>query len=85
LNPYRHRYHPEHGLGFDVTRSIALKFGAAGPALPAGENPLATVGVLGGVAEEEIGGLTQEPIRVRGTFRLRQIAGGVAIPCGGAR
>lgn len=85
LNPYRHRYHPEHGVGFDVTRSITLKFGEEGPALPAGANPLATVGILGGVYEEEISGLAQERIRVRGTFRLRQIAGGTAVPCGTAR
>jgi len=80
-NPYRHRYHPEHGLGYDLTRSFKLDFGAQGPAEEGPENPLATVGVLGGVYEEELRGLAQEPIRVRGAFRLRHLAEGTAVPC----
>jgi hypothetical protein len=83
LNPYKHRYHPEHGLGYDLTRSLKLRFGAQGPE-PA-PDPFATVGVLSGVYEEEIVGLTQEPIHVRGGFRLRRLAGGSATPCAGAR
>ena len=83
LNPYRHRYHPEHGAGYDITRSIELRFGEAAPVAPGIENPLATVGVLSGVYEEEITGLTPEPIRVRGSFRLRQTAEGTVQPCAG--
>ena len=28
LNPYRHRYHPEHREGYEITREIKLEFGA---------------------------------------------------------
>jgi hypothetical protein len=84
LNPYRHRYHPEHGVGYDIARTITIRFGAQLPGAPATENPLATVGVLSGVYEEEIAGLAQEPIRVRGVFRLQRFAAGTATPCTGA-
>jgi hypothetical protein len=81
LNPYRHRYHPEHGSGYDLLRSIRLSFEAQAPPAPGAESSIATVGVLGGVYEEELTGLSPEPIRVRGTFRLRQIPEGAAVPC----
>jgi len=83
LNPYRHRYHPEHGSGYDVTRSIELRFGEDAPGGSGPENPLATVGVLSGVYAEEITGLTPEPIRVQGAFRLRQTPEGTVEPCAG--
>jgi hypothetical protein len=79
LNPYRHRYHPEHGLGFQLTRSIGLRFESPGAGAP--ESPLATVGVLSGTYQEELTGLAPEPIRVRGDFRLRRLTGGTAQPC----
>jgi hypothetical protein len=84
LNPYRHRYHPEHATGYDIARSLRLRFGATVPGQdppPGAENPFSTVGVLSGVYEEEIVGLAQEPIRVRGTFRLHQLSGSTATPC----
>jgi hypothetical protein len=80
LNPYRHRYHPEHRLGYELARDVRLRFGAKGTE-PELENPLATVGVLSGVYEEEIHGLSREVIRVRGTFQLRRLAGGNPMPC----
>jgi hypothetical protein len=80
LNPYRHRYHPEHTTGYDLTRSLKLRFGAAGPA-PVPEDPVASVGVLEGVWEEQIDGLAQEPVRVRGSFRLRRLATTTVTPC----
>jgi hypothetical protein len=84
LNPYRHRYHPEHGVGFDISRSTRLEFGAtlAGGGAPAdAESPFATVGVVTGVYEDTITGLTQEPIRLRGSFRLRRLGTGSVAPC----
>lgn len=87
LNPYRHRYHAEHRTGFDITRSVELRFGASVPGSdvsPEAESPFATVGVLAGVYEEEIVGLAQEPIRVRGVFRLRRLPDGSASPCASA-
>lgn len=87
LNPYRHRYHPEHGTGFDIARTSRLEFGATlpgGEPAPGAESSVATVGVVTGVFEDEIVGLTQEPIRLRGPFRLRRLAAGSASPCGAA-
>jgi hypothetical protein len=83
LNPYRHHYHPEHGQGFDVVRNVALRFGAS-LSQPGPENPLATVGAVAGVYEEELHGLSREPIRVRGTFRLRGFPAGQITPCSAA-
>ena len=34
LNPYRHRYHPEHGSGYDITRSFRLRLGEVLPGQP---------------------------------------------------
>ncbi len=81
LNPYRHRYTPEHIDGYALTRSVTLKFGVLPPGSPSDLSPFATVGVLGGTYEEEIHGLSKEPIRVRGAFRLRRLAEGVAAGC----
>jgi hypothetical protein len=81
LNPYRHRYHPEHALGYAIERSLTLRFGAEEPEL---SSPFASVGVLRGAYEEEITGLSQEPIRIRGSFRLRKLASVNAAPCAAA-
>ncbi len=83
LNPYRHRYHPELGSGYALQRSLTLSFGAQTPT-PAFSSPFSTVGILTGVYEEEITGLSQEPIRIRGSFRLRRQPGLNATPCVGA-
>jgi hypothetical protein len=80
LNPYRHRYNPEHILGYEITRSLELSFGADGPN-PGPEDPLAAVGMLQGRFEEEIDGLSQELIRVRGSFQLRRLISGTVTPC----
>ncbi len=85
LNPYRHRYNPEHRTGYALKRTVRLEFGATVPGNePAPSAALANVGVLSGVYEDEIVGLTQEPIRLRGPFRLRRLAAGTALPCGTA-
>jgi hypothetical protein len=80
LNPYKHRYNPEHAAGFDVLRSLTLIVGAES-STPGPTSPIATVGLIRGVYEEVITGLTQEPIRVRGAFRLRRLTGGSVSPC----
>jgi hypothetical protein len=71
-------------VGFDISRSTRLEFGAtlAGGGAPAdAESPFATVGVVTGVYEDTITGLTQEPIRLRGSFRLRRLGTGSVAPC----
>jgi hypothetical protein len=81
LNPYRHRYHPEHVLGYDIGRTVKLRFGAQIPQDPAVLDLFGSVGTASGVYEEELTGLSREPIRVRGAFRLRQLPEGAAAPC----
>jgi hypothetical protein len=80
LNPYRHRYHPEHPVGYELTRTLKMSFGAGSPGGDA-VNPFTAVGVLSGVYEEEIHGLAQGPIHIRGTFRMHRITGGAASAC----
>ena len=70
LNPYRHRYHPEHRDGVRVERRVTLRL------LPDDPDPLRSafsinsVARLTGIYEEEITGLSLQPIRLRGAFRL---------------
>ncbi|NLE60359.1 MAG: hypothetical protein GX616_18575 [Planctomycetes bacterium] len=76
LNPYRHRYSPEHRTGFAVTRQITLEFSpddsnpvnqALGLAETAGNNELT------GTYTEVISGLSLEPVTVSGPFRLMRL------------
>lgn len=81
-NPFRHRRHPDHTIGFDVKRNLRLDFdGQAGEVLPR-----AGFGVdrITGVYREEIFGLHkplgQDPnenpigLKVEGTFELNRIS-----------
>ena len=80
-NPFRHRRHPDHTRGFDITREIRIDFDAADPS----PNSRAGFGVdrLTGVFREEIFGLhkslgpdVDNPIglRVEGRFELFRIS-----------
>jgi hypothetical protein len=78
-NPFRHRRHPDHTVGFNITREIALGFDAA-DLQPRGG---ASYGIdrISGTYDEEIFGLhkplgPQQDIglKVRGTFVLNRIS-----------
>ena len=80
-NPFRHRRHPDHTRGFDITRKIRIDFDDADPS----PNPSAGFGVdrITGVFREEIFGLhkplgpdVDNPIglRVEGRFELYRIS-----------
>jgi hypothetical protein len=80
-NPFRHRQHPDHARGFDITRKIRIDFDDADPS----PSPSAGFGVdrLTGVFREEIFGLhkslgpdVDNPIglRVEGRFELFRIS-----------
>ncbi len=81
-NPFRHRRHPDHGLGFNIERLIRLDFdGVTGDALePAGYG----VDRIAGTYREEIFGLHKplgpEPetapigLRTEGRFELNRIS-----------
>lgn len=78
-NPFRHRRHPDHTVGFDITRKIKLSFdGQDG-------DSLATAGFgvqrITGTYEEEIFGLHKPlgpnqniGLKVKGTFQLNRIS-----------
>jgi hypothetical protein len=77
-NPFRHRRHPDHTMGFDITRLVKLSF------LPS--DPQATPGAYGvdrisGVYDEEIFGLHKPlgpnkdiGLKVRGIFQLQRVS-----------
>jgi hypothetical protein len=78
-NPFRHRRHPDHGVGFDVRRLVRLDFdGSPGdPLRPAGFG----VTRITGVYREEIFGLHKPlgpnrdiGLRVEGRFELRRVS-----------
>jgi hypothetical protein len=77
LNPYRHRYHPEHTTGYPITRAITLEFTpddqdpdyvASGLAETAGDNELS------GLYTEVISGVSLRPITVTGYFKLHRLS-----------
>ena len=79
LNPYRHRYHPEHNVGYDITREIEMNFAADDPEVGSHDTGLSqTAGdnQLVGTYTETISGISLEPIVVQGTFRLFRLTNG---------
>ena len=72
LNPYRHRYQPEHRHGYALERKLTLRFSANDPDPIRSDLAVSSVGLLHGSFLEELQGLSPEPIRIRGTFRLRR-------------
>ncbi len=78
-NPFRHRRHPDHRYGYDITRKIRLDFDAG----PTGALEPAGFGVerLTGVYREELTGLHKPlgpnkdvGLRVEGRFELNRIS-----------
>lgn len=69
LNPFRHRYHPDHAEGLDFTRTLTLSF--ASP--PAGQPETS----LRGSYAESISGLHRSPVSVSGSFSLSRALGPV--------
>ena len=79
-NPFRHRRHPDHTTGFDITRNIRIDFDALNAS---GTIPSLTRGVstVGGLYREEIFGLHKPlganqdvGIRTEGRFQLNRIS-----------
>lgn len=71
-NPYRHKYHPDHRSGFDLTRQFSLEF-AGQPGDPLAEGPGYGVDRLTGVYRETITGLHKIPLKVEGTVTLNRV------------
>jgi len=69
-NPFKHRYHPDHQKGYDITRVIGLQFSGTPTNAPPGYGER----VLDGLYRETVTGLHRTNIVVGGTFRLNRIA-----------
>ena len=69
-NPFKHRYHPDHQKGYDISRVIGLEFTPAPTNAPPGYGER----VLDGIYRETVTGLHRTNIVVSGTFRLNRIA-----------
>ena len=61
-NPFRHAFHPDHGAGFALERTISLTFDDDYEA-----------GRLTGVYEETTEGLAAMPIKTEGRFSLERL------------
>ncbi len=71
-NPYRHKYHPDHRSGFDLTRQFTIHFDGA-PGDPLREGPGYGVDRLTGVYRETVIGLHKIPLKVEGLITLNRI------------
>jgi hypothetical protein len=71
-NPYRHKYHPDHRSGFDLTRLLMVHFDGA-PGDPLREGPGFGVERLTGLYQESIIGLHKIPLKVEGTITLNRV------------
>lgn len=77
LNPYRHRYHPEHRSGYDITRAITINLQAVAPSATdalSGLDGTFGPGKLTGVYREVITGIALDPITIQGTFELERLS-----------
>jgi len=62
-NPFRHAFHPQHGVGKDLSRSITLSFDAT-----------SSTDLLSGSYSETINGLAAFPLTTTGTLRLTRVS-----------
>lgn len=76
LNPFRHRYHPDHQQGLSIGRNISLNFsaqtgdgGERAPDVATGDAELS------GTYQETITGIYRAGVGIRGEFRLRRVLG----------
>ncbi|NOY80785.1 MAG: hypothetical protein GXP31_07245 [Kiritimatiellaeota bacterium] len=72
-NPYRHKYHPDHRVGYRIDRSFFMVFDAgptSGPDVAPGQG----VDRLTGTYQETFYGLHKRPIRMEGDFTLQRIS-----------
>ena len=68
-NPFKHRYHPDHARGYDLTRVIELEVSPP----PANPPPGYGDSVLDGLYRETVTGLHRTNIVVGGIFRLTRL------------
>jgi len=62
-NPFRHAFHPMHGAGYAITRSLLIQF-----------DDTSEIDLLQGRYQEQITGLAAEPLTAQGDITLRRIS-----------
>ncbi|MCF7731518.1 MAG: FG-GAP-like repeat-containing protein [Akkermansiaceae bacterium] len=72
-NPYRHKFHPQHQLGYAINRSISISFDGD-PGDPLTAAPGFGVDRITGTYRETVTGLHKLPIRVQGGIELTRIS-----------
>lgn len=72
-NPFRHKYHPDHGQGFDIIRVFSLAFDGA-PAEPLKAAPGYGVDRVTGIYRESIAGLHKITLKTEGVVTLNRIS-----------
>jgi hypothetical protein len=69
-NPFRHKFHPDHQYGIDITREVVLTFDI----LQQDGKPEDGVSKLGGKYQEIITGLHKSPLILEGKFHLERVS-----------
>lgn len=62
-NPFRHAFHPQHGVGYNVTRRFSIRFDAA-----------PGTSILTGTYQETTSGLARQDIVSKGTISLQRVS-----------
>jgi hypothetical protein len=62
-NPFRHAFHPQHGVGYAVTRRFSISFDAA-----------SGTSILTGTYQETTSGLARQDIVSKGTITLQRVS-----------
>lgn len=70
-NPFKHKFHPDHETGREITRTISLEFESSPPDYPDSPPPEWGYTMVGGSYSEEVAGLAAAPINTSGRFVLR--------------
>lgn len=72
-NPYRHKYHPDHGEGFDIIRLFSLQFDGL-PSDPLAAAPGYGVNRITGIYRESVAGLHKITLKTEGVVTLNRIS-----------
>jgi hypothetical protein len=72
-NPYRHKYHPDHGEGYDIIRVFSLQFDGM-PSEPLKAAPGYGVDRITGIYRESIAGLHKITLKTEGAVTLNRIS-----------
>ena len=73
-NPYRHKFHSEHQVGFSYVRTMDFHFTDTDPlGSDSGSRPDWLSTRFAGAYSEQISGLHDDPLRVSGTFSFQRV------------